>query len=643
MLLGGFALRVAYFGEVPPGVSHDEVFDWYNSELVAQGDLRALYPYGGGRENLYMFLVSLTFHTMGSNLVGVRFPALLIAMLGLATTYAITRRLLGRFTAIFASAGLATAYWALTFSRLGERTGSAPMIGLLFFYVFLRLILHNPKPALWHVVVTGILFAASLYTYPAALMLPGILVGWLIVLALGRREWLSGKVPSLLLIFAIFAVLAFPLARAWSQPTSTIRANAVNAPLKALLSGDPSLVLQNVLPVLGMLSIQGDTGTDVNGEGLPIIPTFLLAALFYVGVLIILFRVFQVKDWRWPGYTLVLIWLPAMMVPTLVTQRPVNTSRPIGMLAVVFIVPAIALAAGYELASRRRQRSLAYGTLAVGMLAILMQLYHTAVNYYTIWPQHPLVQFWYQDFYTDIAADLNASPERPVLAMGGLNPYVMDAGSMILLLHDDQYAESMGYFDPQTSLLLPYSQGSSPEIIIPKVAPLHHALAERLPEWEFELVGDFPEYVRYTGPAEGFSRYTALPEPISFFRAGSSAGEALIYLLGTDTAGQPAPGQAFTLLTIWRTENRSNPDELLRVFVHLVTADGTLLAQSDVMGVPAPQWRRGDVIIQAHDFTLPPDAAPGPYLLRIGIYDPVTGPRLVTPASTTDHVLLEIR
>ncbi len=73
------------------------------------------------------------------------------------------------------------------------------------------------------------------------------------------------------------------------------------------------------------------------------------------------------------------------------------------------------------------------------------------------------------------------------------------------------------------------------------------------------------------------------------------------------------------------------PTQDYHVFVHLVDADGTLLAQHDGPPdggrYPTQWWRRGDVIVDAHILPL---AAPLPETayLRVGMYDPITYTRL---------------
>ena len=79
-----------------------------------------------------------------------------------------------------------------------------------------------------------------------------------------------------------------------------------------------------------------------------------------------------------------------------------------------------------------------------------------------------------------------------------------------------------------------------------------------------------------------------------------------------------------------------------RVFVHLVGAEGQVLAQSD--GEPAgwtrptTGWAVGEVVVDERVIALPGDAAPGEYEIHVGLYV-LAGPRLST-ASGDDAVVL---
>ena len=81
-----------------------------------------------------------------------------------------------------------------------------------------------------------------------------------------------------------------------------------------------------------------------------------------------------------------------------------------------------------------------------------------------------------------------------------------------------------------------------------------------------------------------------------------------------------------------------------RVFVHLVDAEGYILAQSD--GEPAnwtrptTGWVAGEYVRDNHQLTLPEALPPGPLSLRVGLYDPESGARLFT--DTAEFVTLPL-
>ncbi len=69
-----------------------------------------------------------------------------------------------------------------------------------------------------------------------------------------------------------------------------------------------------------------------------------------------------------------------------------------------------------------------------------------------------------------------------------------------------------------------------------------------------------------------------------------------------------------------------------QVFTHLENEAGGLIAQADGVPVcwtyPTDLWRPGQIIADQHAITIPPDAPPGVYPLRIGLYVPDTFQRL---------------
>ena len=113
-------------------------------------------------------------------------------------------------------------------------------------------------------------------------------------------------------------------------------------------------------------------------------------------------------------------------------------------------------------------------------------------------------------------------------------------------------------------------------------------------------------------------------------RFGNDGG---ITLLNTEAPARIAPGQSFSMTTVWRQESRTA--ENLTFFAHMVDEQGAMVAQSDGpvrQGLyPASLWHIGEVIIETRAMTVPADAKPGNYQLVAGFYHPDT--QLRVPAN----------
>jgi len=80
----------------------------------------------------------------------------------------------------------------------------------------------------------------------------------------------------------------------------------------------------------------------------------------------------------------------------------------------------------------------------------------------------------------------------------------------------------------------------------------------------------------------------------------------------------PSPGKTATLWLLWQVL-WSNPEDT-HFFIQLVGVDGEVIAQSDASGYPLEYRRKGDRVLTKIDITLPLDAPPPPYELRLGAY-----------------------
>lgn len=115
-----------------------------------------------------------------------------------------------------------------------------------------------------------------------------------------------------------------------------------------------------------------------------------------------------------------------------------------------------------------------------------------------------------------------------------------------------------------------------------------------------------------------------------------------VTLFGVDFPTRISPGAELPVTLVW--ESQELISESYHVFVHLLSADGAIAAQSD--GVPADWtrpttgWLPGEFVGETRRLTLRPDLAPGTYTLWAGMYLPLTGDRLGAPGFPEGRIRL---
>ena len=95
-----------------------------------------------------------------------------------------------------------------------------------------------------------------------------------------------------------------------------------------------------------------------------------------------------------------------------------------------------------------------------------------------------------------------------------------------------------------------------------------------------------------------------------------------ISLLGFETAEGLSPGTDLDVVLYW--EARQSPEENYVVFVHLLDADGEIVASHDGPPMerryPTKAWLPGDVVRDVHRLMLDSSVPVGEYQLRVGMY-----------------------
>ncbi len=95
------------------------------------------------------------------------------------------------------------------------------------------------------------------------------------------------------------------------------------------------------------------------------------------------------------------------------------------------------------------------------------------------------------------------------------------------------------------------------------------------------------------------------------------------------------PGQEVKLMTFWQI--KQHLDLPLSVFVHLLAADGSIVAQHDGFDVTAAALYPNDIVVQIHTLSVPASLPEGTGWLALGMYRTDTGMRLTVSIPGTDQ------
>lgn len=630
MLLVAAALRLYGLSNLsPPGLEHDEVAHWLINRDILAGNHGVYFADAYGHEAGYHYLQTGFALLLGDNALALRLPSAFAGLLLVAVNYALTRQLFDRRTALLSAALLAVLLWPVFYSRLALRAISLPLLTGLSAYFWWRAWQTDQsgsrdeeasayRPPYHLYALAGLLAGLSFHTYMASRAVPiffALYIGYLFIFhrpALKRR-WRGAALFGLL-----YAIVAAPLAiYLLANPGAEARISEVNAPLSALLNGDLIPALENALRFIEMFGFRGDPLWRQNIAFLPVFEP-IVAAFFYIGLLLSLWR------WREPRYLFLVLWLFSSAIPSIVTIDAPSSIRIINALPVVTIFPLIGLQVIHYF--RRLSTDGAYLSPEIGRLLLFMAVLallvfnagRTAWALFKSWPNESEVQFVWQHALTDMAAYLDAAPGTGAVAVGGWTPHSLDPPTMDLSLRREDL--ELRYYDPTQSLIAPAGHAGDPaRIVHPTLLPFDSSIAAMVEEWGLSPK-DYDSFTLYEieAPPPLSPEY---PQNVTFGRE--------LTLLGYDilSSCRPGPISFCDLMSYWRIEEPA--DGRRRFFLHFVNEEEEIVSQEDVLGAPAAHWRQGDILVQRHSLALPDGAAA--ITLRLGVYDPDTGQRLLAP------------
>jgi len=654
LLLLAFFFRTYELAGLGLGLEHDEVAEWLIADGIRHGQHALFFKEAYGQEPLFLYLMAGSTTLIGDNVMAIRFTSVFVAMLTLAASYRLLRRMFNPTVALVALAGMSIALWPVFWGRVGLRAMTLPlMLALGFDWLWRGLTvefgLRNSErgilaslrlsisPSLRPFIVAGVFFGLTAYTYLSSRALPFLLAIFTLYLALFARKKMSSKWRGLFVCFIVAGVMALPLViTLLAQPDLQFRVSEVSAPLEKALQGDSSEIGTNIGRAFGMFTTQGDATVRDNWPNRPVFPEMMGQWLFLGGVIVAFTRL------RQPRYVLALLWIGVMLIPTIVTTGAPNFTRTLGALPMVFAMPGIATEALLFWAPRlfplqmyAKVSRVTNVLIVAGLIIVLgVNAISTYEDYFIKWPQHPETQFVFQADFAAIAKDIDASDVMDV-SVGGLSNDTMDDPSLYLLRQRKgvrvRWFDSGSPISSGGALLLPLGVPEHVRVYLPSIVPVVPSLLPR-------------EYMRNVVKSDRYLRFDSIGLPLlvddarHFFRAAAFLPE------GIQLPQQVGAGSELQFISQWAELWPTTAPR--RIFVHLIDpSNGRPLAQHDGLDSPSRFWEYGDRLYQLHKLFIPADTPPGKYELWLGLYDPTTNARIAQtdrPATqpSSDHVVL---
>ena len=566
VLLLAFTLRVVGLNSVPPGWRDDEVIETtVHAQRLLNGERPLYFIQAEGHEPIYHYLSAGWIALVGHSLFSVRLVSAFFGLLTVAAAHRLVRRLFGGRAALFVALLLAVSFWALMYSRVKIRHIAEAPLTLLAFD-FLFVAL-NARMEYRKSLIASLV--AGVFVALALYTYLAALTLIIILFTFGLYLLLlrDARWQNVAAALGVAIILYLPLAV--SVANNVQRVSVVGGPITALRGGDVQPLWQSTIGTLAMFGNRGDSEALYN---IPERAVFGLVGFYFFlsGLIISLWR------WRDPRHTFLLIWLVGGLAATFASIPPASLGHSLTALPVTYILAALPI-----FAIRNTRYAI---RLALSAFLFLGVAVRDLPDYFWRWPALPEVRYLYKADLHTTAQSLRGAPPATYVLSGPLSIWDRRA----FLLEDLPLASPPRWVSAEWAIVFP-----------PRPATYLFPLAE----WQNDSPPQNPSVVEFANglSLEGWDGDGQ--EIVAHWRVGE-AYEVEEPVMGSSVASPPFP--AFT-------------------FLHLIGPDGTSVAGSDRFDADAFSLQPGDRFLQRHPF----EAPPGTYRLEIGLYNPVTGERIL--------------
>ncbi len=670
-----FFLRLYRLDSLPPGLHHDEALNGLEAHELLTTGARPIYIGSGfNGEPLLEYSIMLSEAVFGVSPFAVRLPSALYGALTIPIVFGLAWSIFTsgewRVTCFardgsanpksplairnsqFASFILATLYWHINASREGYKPVLLPLFGALTFWLLIKSLTIAPDhsslvtcEARHSSLVAGVVLGLGLYTYPSIRFLYPVVAAYVIFLMLLDRTHIKEYFLRATTM-AVIALLVFaPLGVYYVQHPDAFFTRAEQVSVFATRPNNvASAIAENVLKVAGMFFVRGDTNPRHNLPGRPAFD-WILSVGFLVGLAP------AVWHWKRPTNFLLLAWLLAMLLPSIVTEAAPNFLRSLGA-----TVPAVLLVVlGFDFILAQLQRFRLFRLISPYLpyfprlphlphlphLPYLLLLISSALSlnaYFNDLAHDPRTWSAFDVGLVKIGEVVRAAPaDEPIY----LTP--IDAAQATIQFELGSSRANFKSFDGRHCLLAPPSSQPATMIVVHEDFRTLDRLRSHWPQGQLtQTVNDFAgrEYLSvFRLPAQAWNLMPRVP-------LGKLLGQQVELAGYTLQANRIEAGQGVPLILFWRAQQAMQKDYI--VFSHLLGSNNPrtntpLWGQRDQQpcggSYPTSKWSVDELIAEDFNLVVDKDAPAGQYQIEVGLYELPSGARLKL-AEGAERVLL---
>jgi len=372
---------------------------------------------------------------------------------------------------------------------------------------------------------------------------------------------------------------------------------------------------------------QGDNNAVLNLPGRPILDPYL-GILFLLGIISLPFTV----ERRWQS-----LWLAGLaffsILPSILSDFAPHFLRAVGL-----VIP-IAIVAGAGAWAIERAMRRVFGRRLSPIPSLILLIIAGIISYRDFhydWLHHPELYISMERHVNRAASFIKRSiPDEMLIYFSPFSSW----HPVIAFISEDLKPRQVGAF------------GSHYCLVVPDVLAVYVSLTIYDPEFQRRLA----QWADVTVLAEGrvesqnrpwYSVFKAEPRLESLAgeeRGGVAFGDAIQLKLLSPIASPVRAGD--TIPVVLGLRALKSLDRPYSVFVHLYSnpmphEGGPLWTQGDCVicsSYPPPLWKSNETIIQEFTLPIPLDIPQGKYVIAVGVYESLIGPRLPITAPSTKH------